>query len=61
MNQPLLAISPTQDRVMVLDYVRDYVERIVGLMGVHGSAVHVVRHVLLVGVAVLAAWLAELF
>lgn len=57
----LLASTATKDRTAVLDSIRDMVEGIVQLTGLQGSAVHVVRHVLLIIVAAVLAWLAQLF
>ena len=51
--------SATHDRVVAMDAVRDVVEQLISLTGLHGDAVHVVRHVLMAAMAVLLAWLAE--
>ena len=51
--------SPSADRTLVLDTVRDMVEGLISMTGLQGSSVHVVRHVLMVIVAVLIAILAE--
>ncbi len=51
--------SPATDRTLLLDTVRDMVEGLISMTGLHGSSVHVVRHVLMVIVAVLIAILAE--
>ena len=48
------------DRIIVLDSIRDMVERVITMAGLHGSSVHVVRHVLMALVAVLIAWAAEM-
>ena len=52
--------TPTEDRTIVLNSIRDMVEHIISMTGLQGNALHVVRHMLLVAVAVLMAVLAEL-
>ena len=51
--------SPAADRTLVLDTVRDMVEGLISMTGLQGNSVHVVRHALMVIVAVLIAILAE--
>ena len=53
-------VDPQQDRILVLDTVRDMVEQLISLTGMQGNAVHIVRHVLMALVAVFLAWLAQL-
>lgn len=53
-------VNPQQDRILVLDTVRDMVEQLISLTGMQGNAVHIVRHVLMVLIAVFLAWLAEM-
>ena len=53
-------VDPQQDRILVLDTVRDMVEQLISLTGMQGNAVHIVRHVLMVLIAVFLAWLAEM-
>lgn len=55
-----MTVNPQQDRILVLDTVRDMVEQLISLTGMQGNAVHIVRHVLMALVAVFLAWLAEL-
>ena len=55
-----MTVNPQQDRILVLDTVRDMVEQLISLTGMQGNAVHIVRHVLMVLIAVFLAWLAEL-
>lgn len=50
----------TTDRIIVLDSIRDMVERVIAMTGLHGNSVHVARHALMVLVAVLIAWGAEM-
>ena len=51
--------SPSADRTLLLDTVRDMVEGLISMTGLQGNSVHVVRHVLMVIVAVIIAILAE--
>lgn len=53
-------VDPQQDRILVLDTVRDMVEQLISLTGMQGNAVHIVRHALMALVAVFLAWLAQL-
>lgn len=53
-------VNPQQDRILVLDTVRDMVEQLISLTGMQGNAVHIVRHALMVLIAVFLAWLAEM-
>ena len=53
-------VDPQQDRILVLDTVRDMVEQLISLTGMQGNAVHIVRHALMALVAVFLAWLAEM-
>lgn len=53
-------VDPQQDRILVLNTVRDMVEQLISLTGMQGNAVHIVRHVLMVLIAVFLAWLAQL-
>lgn len=53
-------VNPQQDRILVLDTVRDMVEQLISLTGMQGNAVHIVRHALMALVAVFLAWLAQL-
>lgn len=53
-------VDPQQDRILVLNTVRDMVEQLISLTGMQGNAVHIVRHVLMVLIAVFLAWLAEM-
>ena len=55
-----MTVNPQQDRILVLDTVRDMVEQLISLTGMQGNAVHIVRHVLMALIAVFLAWLAEL-
>lgn len=55
-----MTVNPQQDRILVLDTVRDMVEQLISLTGMQGNAVHIVRHALMALVAVFLAWLAQL-
>ena len=57
----LLTATAAKERTLMMDTVRDMVEHIISLTGLSGNSVHVLRHVLLVLVTLLIAYLAQAF